>query len=188
MSKFLLCYSFLVVISLTILRSPMASAWIPSGSTTTVFSTCNTLLQLHHSDDAESNDMDHLHSRRRFLVQNTMFAAATITASTTALTLLTTTPTAHAATTDGDVAVATDKTIQNQRSSNNYTGSDPFATPPKMPEIETPSPWTNMSAPTLSEEEDMNGVGGAVEGATTDFSRTLQKYAKKKNVDPRTHG
>jgi hypothetical protein len=212
MSNFL-CYSFLVVISLTIWRSPVVSAWAPSRTTTTTSRSqlrllvaaaplqrrqavasypapsttstrdpafSSTLLQLHHHSgdcsDAEGNDTDH--SRRRFLVQSTMRAVATF-----ASTLLTTPPTAQAAT-----PTATDETIQNQRSNSSNTAPDPVATPPKWPESESPlpSPWTNMSPPSFSEDDSSNG--GAAEGATTDFSRAMQKAGKQKNVDPRTHG
>jgi hypothetical protein len=226
MSKFL-CYSFLVLLSLTIWRSPVVSAWAPSRTTTTTttsrsqsrllvvtaplqrrqavasylsgtpsiststhdrvtFSSTLLHVRLHHhsadSSDAESNDTDH--SRRRFLVQSTLRAAAAIT--TTLLT--TTTPTAQAAT-----PTATDETIKHQSSSSSSSSSsktapDPSATPPKWPESESPlpSPWTNMSLPSFSEDDSSNG--GAAEGATTDFSRAMQKAGKQKNIDPRTHG
>jgi hypothetical protein len=176
MSK-LLGYSFLVILSLTVMwRSPVASAWVPSSTSTRDRAAFSRTLVHHHSADsrdAEINDTDH--SRRRFLVQNTMRAAATITAST-ALT------TAHAATTTTDV---NDETIQNQNSSSSTTDPDPLATPPKWPEAPSPlpSPWTNISPPTLSEDDN-----GQDEGTTTDFSRAMQKAGKQKQVDPRTHG
>jgi hypothetical protein len=167
MSKFL-CYSFLVLLSLTIWRSPVVSAWAPSRTMTTT--------TLHHhsaadSSDVESNDIDH--SRRRFLVQNTMRAATAL--------LTTAAIPANAATPKTDVATD-DKNIQNQSSSSRDTD------PPKWPESESPlpSPWTNMSTPSFSEDDSSNG--GAAEGATTDFSRAMQKAGKQKNIDPRTHG
>jgi hypothetical protein len=220
MSKFL-CYSFLVVLSLTMCRSPVTSAWVPSLTTTmrtiisrrtglliasaplqrrrvvasylsgspststrdrATFSTSSTLHQ-HSADtssDAENGDMDQQNSRRRFLVQTTMRAAATITASTTLLTI---------APTPAHAAGATDETIQKQSKS----VPDPFAknnsTPPKWPEealSPLPSPWTNMSPPSFDSEYDSNGGAGA--DTSTDFSRAMQKAAKQKQVDPRTHG
>jgi hypothetical protein len=179
MSK-MLRYSFLVVISLTMWRSPVASAWVPSPSRTTTTTTTttttlsSTLLHLHRSadrSDAGRNDADN--ARRRFLLQNTM----RLLAASATTTLLTT------------AAVAKDdETIQNQRSSGSSinTDRDTLATPPKWPETESPlpSPWTDMSPPTSFDDDYSNG---AAEGAT-DFSRAMQKAGKQKQVDPRTHG
>jgi hypothetical protein len=222
-----ICYSFLVILSFTMWRSPVTSAWVPSLTTTTTtssrrkglmiasaamqrrrdvapqlsgtpstrdsyratFSTSSTLHQRSGdtSSDAESDDMDQQHSRRRFLVQIGMRAVATITASTTFLTTAAHVPTAHAAT----IAGATDETIQQNQSTSSKSDSDPdpVAAPPKWPEeapSPLPSPWTNtMSPPSFESDTDSNG-GAAVE--TTDFSRAMQKAAKQKQVDPRTHG
>jgi nitric oxide reductase activation protein len=214
MSKFL-CFSyFLVLLILTIFRSPVASAWAPSRTTTTMtrrshsrltvaatlqrrqaVTSCpalrtststqdrafsSTVLQLgHHSapdiNDAVSEDTNN--SRRSFLVQNTMRAVATITT-----TFLTTATASHAAT----PTATNDETIKNQsrKSSSSNTDLDPSKLPESESPLPPPSPWTNMSVPSFSEDDN----NGAAQGATTDFSRAMQKAGKQKNVDPRTHG